>query len=89
MVNSPLIRPYFLGGVALGGVARIPMIEYPSPFEIRRPPDSQQKVDAKFGEHQKKLQVVDAKTWFVRSLPKVFLLYKLYNIYIHIYIYYT
>ena len=25
MVNSPLIRPYFLGGVALGGVARIPM----------------------------------------------------------------
>ena len=61
------------------------MIEYPSPFEIRRPPDHnkrppdpQQKVDAKFGEHQKKLQVVDAKTWFVRSLPKVFLLYKLY-----------
>ena len=26
MVNNPLIRPYFLGGVALGGVARIPMI---------------------------------------------------------------
>ena len=26
MVNSPLIRPYFLGGVALGGVARIPLI---------------------------------------------------------------
>ena len=26
MVNSPLIRPYFLGGVALGEVARIPMI---------------------------------------------------------------
>ena len=26
MVNKPLIRPYFLGGVALGGVARIPMI---------------------------------------------------------------
>ena len=25
MVNKPLIRPYFLGGVALGGVARIPM----------------------------------------------------------------
>ena len=25
MDNSPLIRPYFLGGVALGGVARIPM----------------------------------------------------------------
>ena len=26
MVNKPLIRPYFLRGVALGGVARIPMI---------------------------------------------------------------
>ena len=26
MVNKPLIRPYFLGGVALGGVARISMI---------------------------------------------------------------
>ena len=27
MVNKPLIRPYLLGGgVALGGVARIPMI---------------------------------------------------------------
>ena len=25
MVNKPLIRPYFLGGVALGGLARIPM----------------------------------------------------------------
>ena len=25
MVNKPLIRPYFLVGVALGGVARIPM----------------------------------------------------------------
>ena len=25
MVNKPLIRPYFLGGVALGGVARISM----------------------------------------------------------------
>ena len=25
MVNKPLIRPCFLGGVALGGVARIPM----------------------------------------------------------------
>ncbi len=25
MVNSPLIKPYFWGGVALGGVARIPM----------------------------------------------------------------
>ena len=25
MVNKPLIRPYFLGGVALGGVARIPL----------------------------------------------------------------
>ena len=25
MVNKPLINPYFLGGVALGGVARIPM----------------------------------------------------------------
>ena len=25
MVNKPLIRPYFLGGVALGGAARIPM----------------------------------------------------------------
>ena len=24
--NKPLIRPYFLGGVALGGVARIPLI---------------------------------------------------------------
>ena len=24
MVNKPLIRPYFLGGVALGGAARIP-----------------------------------------------------------------
>ena len=28
MVNKPLIRPYFLGGVALGGVARIPMIKW-------------------------------------------------------------
>ena len=27
MVNKPLIRPYFLGGVALGGVARIPLIK--------------------------------------------------------------
>ena len=26
MVNKPLVRPYFLGGVALGGVARISMI---------------------------------------------------------------
>ena len=26
MVNKPLIRPYFWGGVALGGAARIPMI---------------------------------------------------------------
>ena len=26
MVNKPLIRPYFWGGVALGGVARIPMM---------------------------------------------------------------
>ena len=26
MVNKPLIRPYFLEGVALGGVARIPMV---------------------------------------------------------------
>ena len=25
MVNQPLIRPYFLGGVALGGAARIPL----------------------------------------------------------------
>ena len=25
MVNSPLIRPYFLEGVALGGVPYIPM----------------------------------------------------------------
>ena len=25
MVNKPLIRPYSWGGVALGGVARIPM----------------------------------------------------------------
>ena len=25
MVNKPLIRPYFLGGVALGGAARIPL----------------------------------------------------------------
>ena len=25
MVNSPLIRPYFLGGVALGGYPYIPM----------------------------------------------------------------
>ena len=25
MVNKPLIRPFFLGEVALGGVARIPM----------------------------------------------------------------
>ena len=25
MVNKPLIRPYFLGGVAFGGVARIPL----------------------------------------------------------------
>ena len=26
MVNKPLIRPYFWGEVALGGVARIPMM---------------------------------------------------------------
>ena len=26
MVNKPLIRPYVLGGVALGGAARIPLI---------------------------------------------------------------
>ena len=26
MVNKPLTRPYFLGGVALGGAARIPLI---------------------------------------------------------------
>ena len=26
MVNKPLIRPYFFGGVALGGAARIPLI---------------------------------------------------------------
>ena len=26
MVNKPLLRPYFLGGVALGGAARIPLI---------------------------------------------------------------
>ena len=26
MVNKPLIRPYLLGGVALGGAARIPLI---------------------------------------------------------------
>ena len=26
MVNKPLIKPYFLGGVALGGVARIPLM---------------------------------------------------------------
>ena len=25
MVNKPFIRPYFWGGVALGGVARIPL----------------------------------------------------------------
>ena len=30
MVNKPLIRPYFLGGVALGGLARIPMIKSPN-----------------------------------------------------------
>ena len=28
MVNSPLIRPYLLGGVALGGLPEIPMIVY-------------------------------------------------------------
>ena len=28
MVNSPLIRPYLLVGVALGGVARIPLNIY-------------------------------------------------------------
>ncbi len=27
MVNKPLIRPYFLVGVALGGAARIPLID--------------------------------------------------------------
>ena len=27
MVNKPLIRPYLLDGVALGGVARIPLIK--------------------------------------------------------------
>ena len=32
MVNKPLIRPYFLGGVALGGVARIPLIFFLSFF---------------------------------------------------------
>ena len=32
MVNKPLIRPYFLGGVALGGVARIPMMK---PIDFR------------------------------------------------------
>ena len=25
MVNKPLIRPYFSGGVSFGGVARIPL----------------------------------------------------------------
>ena len=35
MVNKPLIRPYFLGGVALGGVARIP-ITLGGDFEPRR-----------------------------------------------------
>ena len=25
MVNKPLLNPYFLGGVALGGAARIPL----------------------------------------------------------------
>ena len=33
MVNSPLIRPYFLGGVALGGAARIPLIDVFSTFD--------------------------------------------------------
>ena len=28
MVNKPLIRPYFFGGVALGGAARIPLIYF-------------------------------------------------------------
>ena len=27
MVNSPLIRPYLLGGVALGGVPWVPMTD--------------------------------------------------------------
>ena len=33
MVNSPLIRPYLLGEVALGGVARIPMIIPPADWK--------------------------------------------------------
>ena len=41
MVNKPLIRPYFLGGVALRGVARIPLIyrgynpTYPPPLLLK------------------------------------------------------
>ena len=32
MVNKPLIRPYSWGGVALGGVARIPLSLYELDF---------------------------------------------------------
>ena len=37
MVNKPLIRPCFLGGVALGGVARIPMISSGSCLNTGKP----------------------------------------------------
>ena len=37
MVNKPLIRPYFWWGVALGGVARIPMILYGNVMGVDRP----------------------------------------------------
>ena len=48
MVNNPLIRPYFLGGVALGGVARIPLtisFSFPLIFFYRTPnPQAKQHV---------------------------------------------
>ena len=34
MVNKPLIRPYSWGGVALGGVARIPLIFAKPPLVV-------------------------------------------------------
>ena len=34
MVNKPLIRPYFWGGVALGGVARIPLNKSTCKLEV-------------------------------------------------------
>ena len=48
MVNKPLIRPYFLGEVALGGVARIPLtigffVSYPV-FQWPKPMDHEGRI---------------------------------------------